>query len=109
MNLPIISARSWPAAIYPVLAQGGTWSPTNGEPFLNPAASIQWATNGWVLQFGGIPYQTYVLQSATNLNGPWSTASGPVAADVTGMVRFTDTSPAAAARFYRTQGSAPIY
>jgi endoglucanase len=100
---------TWPAAIYPVLAQGGAWRPIKGEPFLNPAASIQWATNGCVLRFGGIPYQTYLLQSATNFNGPWGTASGPMVADVTGMVRFTDITPASTTKFYRSQGSAPIY
>ena len=101
--------ETWPGAIYPVLAQGGTWRPTKGEPFLNPVAFIQSATKGWVLQFGGVPYQTYLLQSATNLNGPWSTASGQVAADVTGMVRFTDIRPAVVAKFYRSLGGAPIY
>jgi hypothetical protein len=101
--------ETWPAAIYPVLAQGGNWRPTNGEPFLNPAASIQSAPNGWALQFGGIPYQTYVLQWATNINGQWRTAPGSVEADVTGRVRFTDLTPAAATKFYRSQGSVPIY
>ncbi|MGD0744396.1 MAG: glycoside hydrolase family 9 protein [Verrucomicrobiota bacterium] len=109
--------KVFPAAVYPVLAQGGTWNPTR-EPYLNPAASIQSGTNGRMLQFGGIPYQTYVLQSATNINGPWSTTSGPVAADVTGTVRFTDTSPASSTEYYRTEyvppggaapGAAPIY
>jgi endoglucanase len=111
-------SESWPAAIYEVLAQGNTWSPTNGEPFLNPAASIQSGTNGWVLRFGGIPYQTYVLQTATEINGPWSTASGQEAADVTGMVQFTDSSPPSTMEYYRTEyvppggaapGAAPIY
>jgi endoglucanase len=110
----------WPAAIYQVLAQGGSWRPANGEPFLNPAASIQSGTNGLVPQFGGIPYQTYVLQSATNTNGSWSTDpwTGPAEADVTGTVRFTDTSPASTTEFYRTEyvppggaapGSPPVY
>ena len=56
-----------------------------------------------------IHYQTYLLQSATNLNGPWAAVSGRAAAEVTGTVRFTDPMPASAAKFYRTQGSAPIY
>ena len=111
----------WPAAVYPVLAQGGNWKPANGEPFLNPVASIQSGTNGMVLQFGGIPYQIYVLQTATDINGPWSTDpfAVPVAADVTGTVRFTDASPAPVTEFYRTEyvppgrgrppGAAPIY
>ena len=108
------------SAVYPVLAQGGNWKPANGEPFLNPVASIQSGTNGMVLQFGGIPYQNYVLQTATDINGPWSTDpfAVPVAADVTGTVRFTDASPAPVTEFYRTEyvppggaapGAAPIY
>ena len=101
--------EAWPAAIYEVLAQGSTWSPSNGEPFLNPAASIQSATNGMVLRFGGIPYQTYVLQTAPAVNGPWADASGSVAADITGMVQFTDTTPASTTRFYRARGPAQIY
>ncbi|MGA3266195.1 MAG: glycoside hydrolase family 9 protein [Verrucomicrobiota bacterium] len=102
--------EGWPAAVYPVLAQSGVWSPAQGEPFLNHGASITPnGSGGYSLQFGGIPYQAYYLQSATNLNGPWSTVSGSVTADVTGTVRFTDTSPAVTAKFYRTQGSMPIY
>ncbi|MGD0744891.1 MAG: glycoside hydrolase family 9 protein [Verrucomicrobiota bacterium] len=113
--------KVWPAAVYPVLAQGGTWSPAR-EPFLNPAASIQSATNGMVLQFGGIPYEIYALQTATNIAGPWKTNSwiGQAAAGITGMVRFTDTNSAPMTKYYRTQyvppgqpippaGSPPIY
>jgi hypothetical protein len=33
--------ESWPAAIYEVLAQGGKWSPANGEPFIIPQATNQ--------------------------------------------------------------------
>ncbi|HVU08550.1 MAG TPA: glycoside hydrolase family 9 protein [Verrucomicrobiae bacterium] len=100
----------FPAAIYPVLAQGGNWKPASGEPFLNPTASIQPNTNGWMVRFGGIPYQSYVLQSATAIGGPWVTVTGPVEADVTGMAQFTDTAmPTSATRFYRTQTAAPIY
>ncbi|MGD0744398.1 MAG: glycoside hydrolase family 9 protein [Verrucomicrobiota bacterium] len=103
-------SEGWPAAVYPVLAQSGVWSPVQGEPFLYQGASISPnGSGGYVLQFGGIPYQTYYLQSATNLTGPWSTVSGSVVADVTGTVRFTDTTPATTTKFYRSQGSAPIY
>jgi len=101
--------EDWPAAVYQVLAQGVHWRPTNGEPFLNPAASIQLNNNGRALRFGGITYQAYVLQSATNISGPWTTVSGQVAADVTGMVQFTDPTPATTTQYYRAQGSAPIY
>ncbi|MGA3266600.1 MAG: glycoside hydrolase family 9 protein [Verrucomicrobiota bacterium] len=99
--------EAWPAAIYAVLAQSGTWSPTR-EPFLNPAASISSTPNGLVLSFGGLPYQNYVLQSASSVNGPWTTISGTVNAGVTGMVRFTN-STASTATFYRTQGQTQIY
>ncbi len=102
-------SEAWPAAIYPVLAQSGTWSPAQGEPFLNPAASITAAANGsYVLQFGGLPYQPYVLQSASSITGPWTTVSGTVTAGVTGVVQFTN-NPASAATFYRTQGQTQIY
>lgn len=102
-------SEAWPAAIYPVLARGGLWRPANGEPFLDPAASITASTNGWALRFGGIPRQSYVLQIAPGLTGPWTDLSGPVKAGVTGLTQFTDTTPASAARFYRSRGTAPIY
>jgi endoglucanase len=102
-------SEAWPAAVYPVLAQSGTWSPAQGEPFLNPAASIAPSANGgYVLQFGGLPYQSYVLQSASSITGPWTTVSGTVTAGVTGMVQFTN-NPASVATFYRTQGQTQIY
>jgi hypothetical protein len=102
-------SEAWPAAIYPVLAQGGNWKPANGEPFLNPAASINSASNGWVLHFGGIPGQSYTLQTAPALTGPWTDLSGPAEANVTGMTQFTDATPGLATRYYRIQGQAPIY
>ncbi len=104
----VSQCESWPAAVYPVLAQNGIWSPKR-EPFLNPAASITALANGaYSLQFGGIPYQPYVLQSASSINGPWATVSGTVMAGVTGAVQFTN-NPASAATFYRTQGQRQIY
>ncbi|SPE60887.1 putative Glycosyl hydrolase family 9 [Verrucomicrobia bacterium] len=102
-------SEAWPAAIYPVLAQGGNWSPANGEPFLNPAASVKSVSNGWVLRFGGIPGQVYVLQTALTVAGPWTNLSGPMKSDVTGVTQFTDSTPAWATRFYRTRGQGPIY
>jgi endoglucanase len=99
----------FPAAIYPVLAQGVTWQPAAGEPFLNPNVSINSATNGLALQFGGIPGQFYVVQSASAVTGPWSNLSGPLEANPSGIVSFTDTNAPSATLFYRTQGQAPIY
>ncbi|HWD91757.1 MAG TPA: glycoside hydrolase family 9 protein [Verrucomicrobiae bacterium] len=102
-------SEAWPAAIYPILGQGGNWSPAQGEPFLNPVAAIDSITNGWVLRFGGIPGQTYVLQTASAMTGPWSAATSPVRADITGTVQFTDVVTTQTNRFYRTQAPAPIY
>jgi endoglucanase len=106
----VYQCEVFPAAVYPVLAQGVSWQPSVGEPFLNPAVSINTATNGLALQFGGIPGQFYVVQSASSVTGPWSNLSGPLEANPTGIVSFTDTSaPSTATEFYRTQGQAPIY
>ncbi|MGA3268410.1 MAG: glycoside hydrolase family 9 protein [Verrucomicrobiota bacterium] len=99
----------WPAAIYTVLAQGSTWRPAIGEPYLYHGASITPNRNGgYTLQFGGLPYQAYSLQAAPSLNGPWTTVSGPVTAGVTGMVQFTH-NPNSAQTFYRALGQTPIY
>ena len=100
--------EAWPAAIYPVLAQSGVWNPAR-EPFLYQGASLAPnGSGGYTLQFGGIPYQTYYLQAATSLNGPWTTVSGPVKAGVTGLLQFTH-NPASAQTFYRTSGQLQIY
>jgi endoglucanase len=99
----VYQSKVFPAAIYPVLAQGGKWSPAS-EPFINPAASIS-VTNGVQLQFGGLPYQAYVLQRATDITGPWSTLvlAGTKQPDTTGMMYFTDPAPMTGTRFYRVQ------
>ncbi|MGA3267975.1 MAG: glycoside hydrolase family 9 protein [Verrucomicrobiota bacterium] len=102
-------SEAWPAAIYTVLAQGVTWRPAQGEPFLYHGAAITPNGNGsYSIQFGGLPYQTYYLQAATSLNGPWTTVSGPVTAGVTGMVQFTH-NPNSAQTFYRTSGQTQLY
>jgi endoglucanase len=100
----VYQSQVFPAAIYPVLAQGVTWKPANGEPFVNPAASIS-VTNGVQLQFGGVPYQAYVLQRADAVSGPWSTVTlaGTRQSDTTGMMYFTDPAPVTTMRFYRVQ------
>jgi endoglucanase len=88
-------------AVYPVLAQGGTWSPAR-EPFINPAASIT-VTNGVQLQLGGAPNQAYVLQRATAITGPWTTVTlaGTTQPDSTGLLHFTDPAPVTGTQFYR--------
>ena len=93
-----------------MLAQGVNWGPTNGEPFLNPAASINSTSNGWALQFGGIPVQNYNLQTASSVTGPWANISTSAPPNIAGILQFTDTNaPAKTTRFYRTQGTALIY
>jgi endoglucanase len=103
----VCQSEVFPAAIYPVLAQGGAWSPAR-EPFLNPAASIT-VTNGVQLQLGGLPNQAYALQRASAVTGPWSTVplAGSVHPDGTGMLHFTDPAPVTATRFYRAQIQGP--
>ncbi|MGA3265704.1 MAG: glycoside hydrolase family 9 protein [Verrucomicrobiota bacterium] len=95
----------FPAAVYPVLAQGGEWFPANGEPFLNPAASVA-LTNGTVqLQLGGLPCQPYILQTASTITGPWTTltSAGSAVPDGSGLLHFSDSSPVSQTRFYRAQ------
>jgi hypothetical protein len=92
-------------AVYPVLAQWGTWKPANGEPFVNPAAASMSVTNGVKLQFGGVPYQAYILQRADAVTGPWNTVTlaGTMQPDSTGTLHFTDPAPVTTMRFYRAQ------
>jgi endoglucanase len=101
----VYQTKAFPAAVYPVLAQGGNWKPANGEPFVNPAASVT-ITNGMAsLQFGGLPEQGYVLQTASDINGPWTTLSsaGMALPDTMGLLHFTDPAPVSGTRFYRIQ------
>ena len=84
----VYQSEVFPAAIYPVLAQGGKWNPAK-EPFLNPAASINVVSNGWTLTFGGLPGQTNFVQVASTVTGPWSDLSGPLLPDASGTVQFT--------------------
>ncbi|MGD0745110.1 MAG: glycoside hydrolase family 9 protein [Verrucomicrobiota bacterium] len=95
--------KVWPAAVYPVLAQGGTWSPAR-EPFINLAASVS-VTNGVRVNLGGLPAQPYVLQRATAITGTWTTVTlaGTTQPDSTGLLHFTDPAPVTGTKFYRVQ------
>jgi hypothetical protein len=102
-------SEMFPAVVYPVLAQGGAWSPAR-EPFLNPAVSIQSVSNGFALAFGALPGQTNYVQGSSSVSGPWSDLSGPLFPDPSGLVHFTDTTThGLAARFYRARWTTPIY
>jgi endoglucanase len=102
-------SEMFPAVVYPVLGQGGAWKPTH-EPFLNPIVSINVASNGLALTFGGLPGQATYVQISSSVTGPWSDLSGALLPDASGTVRYTDTiSPAPAVRFYRARRTAPIY
>ena len=56
-------SEAWPAAIYPVLAQSGTWSPAQGEPFLNPAASITPIANGSLCRSSSAAFPTSLMSA----------------------------------------------
>lgn len=105
----VYQSEVFPAVIYPVLAQGGKWSPGN-EPFRNPAVSINTTGNGFSLAFGGVPAESYVIRIAPAVTGPWTNLSGTLQADAAGVTQFTDnTAASAATRFYRCQGISSVY
>lgn len=55
-----------------------------------------------VLRFFGIPGQSYIVQAAPEITGPWTDLSPPLKAGPTGMIEFADTTwPKPATRFYR--------
>jgi hypothetical protein len=59
-----------------------------------------------IVTFAGIPGQSYIIQSAVNVSGPWSNLSAPIIANSVGVVQYSDTtSPMPATRFYRTMVS----
>lgn len=77
-------------------------------PSLNQA-SITPTANGMLIQFAGIPGQYYIVQSADNVNGPWTNLSPAIPAGPTGVIQYEDTTqPPPVTRYYRTiPGSAP--
>ena len=103
----VYQSEVFPAAIYPVLAQGSKWN-TGNEPFRNPVVSIDVVSNGLTLTFGGLPGQTSFVQAASTVTSPWSDLSGPLVPDASGTVQFT-TTPTLATRFYRSRWTAPLY
>lgn len=55
-----------------------------------------------VLRFFGIPGQSYIIQVASEITGPWTDLSPPLRTGPTGMIEFVDTTwPKPATRFYR--------
>src|SRR2546423_5643890 len=57
--------------------------------------------NGYFIRFTGVPGNTYRLQRATNLAGPWST-SAPQTAPAPGLLEFWDFFPPPGQGLYRT-------
>ncbi len=97
----VYQGKAFPAAVYPVLARGGAWTPAR-EPFFNPAASCT-VSNGLAhLRFGGLPSQVSYVQGSSSVNGPWSDLSGPLQPDASGTIELTTTA-GAGLRFYRTR------
>jgi hypothetical protein len=72
----------------------------NAIPSLNKVA-IQSISNGWRLLFAGIPGRTYIIQRATQINGPWSPLQTVVCPEY-GIIDYLDTSPPQPSAFYRT-------
>ena len=54
------------------------------------------------LRFTGVPGQSYQVQRAPAVTGPWSTNATPTA-PVGGLVDYVDTNPPNGAAFYRTR------
>ncbi len=55
-----------------------------------------------VLRFFGIPGQSYIIQVAPEITGPWTDLSPPLTTGPTGMIEYVDTTwPKPATRFYR--------
>jgi hypothetical protein len=71
-------------------------------PFGQVAVAI--STNGPTILFTGSANQSYVVQSAAKVNGPWSDLSPALTANGFGLVQYQDpTTPVPATRFYRVR------
>ena len=79
-----------------------TVTPTNSSS-LN-LVSLTMDSNGWLIQFAGIPGEEYLIQWADTPTGPWSNlTNNPLLPDVTGIIEYTDTTqPVPTQRYYRT-------
>src|SRR5207253_7491687 len=58
-------------------------------------------SGGVFIRFAATPNDTYRLQRAPNLTGPWTT-SGPQTARAEGLIEFHDLFPPPGQAFYRT-------
>ena len=71
-------------------------------PFGQVAVTI--STNGPTILFTGSANQSYVVQSAAKVNGPWIDLSPALTANGFGLIQYQDlTTPVPAARFYRVR------
>ena len=60
--------------------------------------------NDWLMLFSGSAGQSYVVQTATTVAGPWTDLSPVLTAGANGLVAYFDgISPASQARFYRVR------
>ncbi len=88
-----------------VTAQGTvnvTVSPANALS-LNEIAMTLTATCVNLL-YSGIPGQQYVIQWEPAVAGPWIDLSGPLTADATGLISYSDCrSPLPSSGFYQTR------
>ena len=76
-----------------------------GSSSVNIVSFTADSTSRKVLCFG-ILGRKYVLLAASEVNGMWTDLSGPITADATGLIEFTDTtSPYPSTRYYRIRAA----
>jgi len=76
---------------------------SNSRPSLNLVGIRKRDAGGVVVEFQGVPGQTYEIFGSSTVSGPWS-SMGRVTADSVGRVRVEDVGAGAnGGRFYRTQ------
>src|SRR4029079_2320619 len=90
-----ISDGFWTAtAQVEVLVASGTL-PSQNQVSLEPTP------NGYRIRFAGIPGDSYQIQRATSVTGPWTTLA-TLTAPLHGIIEFEDTNPPQPSAFYRT-------
>ena len=65
------------------------------------AVAIEAVPSGLRLRFTGTAGQSYSIQRAPTITGPWSTLATPTAPP-SGLIQYEDQTPPPAAGFYRT-------
>jgi hypothetical protein len=69
-------------------------------PSLNQVSLIP-TPNGFLIRFAGIPGDTYRIQRAPSVTGPWTTITTQTA-PLHGIIQYEDVNPPLGTGFYRT-------